>query len=102
MQSLSTSPHNFIDARAIQRYVSRRGEEIEHCSVALERKDFSVLRETAHKILGNCTTFGFEELQDIAATLHRSAVSEDRESCNAALTKLKDWVSINRSTVAAD
>lgn len=89
---------SLIDAHAIQRYVARREEEVQHCSQALKKKEFTVLRDTAHKILGNCTTFGFEELQEIAATLQISANNEDPDSCVDALNKLNEWVQANSRT----
>lgn len=90
-----STPDSLIDAHAIQRYVARREEEVQNCSQALQNKQFTVLRDTAHKILGNCTTFGFEELQEIAATLQISANNEDPASCVEALNKLQDWVQTN-------
>lgn len=88
-----------ISSEAIRRYVLRRGEEIKPCLEAIEGGNFNLLRETAHKILGNCLTFGFEELQAVAGALHASATQQNRESCLKAVKRLEAWVVANQSAV---
>jgi len=83
---------NPIQSEAIAKYVRRRGEDLKVAREALLRLDYSVLHEMAHKILGNCLTFGFGELHDIAADIQREAQARRQDGCERALGRLKAWL----------
>ena len=80
-----------VDSVAIQKYVSRRKEEVLLCLLALQQSDFETLRDVAHKILGNYATFGFSELEGIALDLQHAARKSEFDSAQLALKKLETW-----------
>ncbi len=86
---------DLIDENAIQKYVLRRQAELLDCRAALKLGDFGPLREMAHKIMGNCLTFGFEELQPVAEMIHAAAVQANLESCEEGLEGLQAWIESN-------
>ncbi len=97
MQTTSyQSMSDIIDFGARQRYVIRRSDELDLCYAALERNEYDVLKNVAHKILGNCTTFGFGELNDMALALQIAARNKDSDSSKVVLDQFKAWVRFQR------
>lgn len=76
----------------IRRYVLRREQELKACYAALKDHDFVSLAETAHKIIGNCDTFGFGELGNTASELYSAATEMNDEDCLKAIHGLEKWV----------
>ena len=95
----NSSLSDFLDESALQRYIHRRSEEYLSCAIALEKSDFTVLLETGHKISGNCESFGFGELSEVAASLYQSALKKDRKACEEALAGLKSWCVSKKSVL---
>lgn len=81
-----------ISPEAIQKYLSRRNEDLTKLKNALDEKNFTSIREVAHQIKGNAATFGFEELGTRAQTLEANAESKNEEALNEDLQWIEKWL----------
>ena len=74
------------------KYIERRRNDVTECLHALENGDFAPLARVGHQLKGNASTFGYDELVDIAASMEEAALKEDRESSKAWLQQFTAYV----------
>ena len=73
-------------------YLARRRAELETCRAALKSGQINIIREIAHKLKGNCDTFGFPEWTDIAVKLEKACVTENKQAIFAEFHRLEESI----------
>lgn len=82
-----------IPKEARQKYIERRRLDLENCKHALEKRDFEVLARVAHQIKGNASTFGYDELSEIAIDMEVYALAKNSENLSKVLGKFSKFLS---------
>ena len=82
-----------IPKEARQKYIERRRIDLENCKQALTQKDFEILARVAHQIKGNASTFGYEELAEIAIDMEEKALAKDPENLSKVLARFSKFLS---------
>lgn len=81
-----------IPEALLQRYVSRRSDDIQHCLSFIEEKNFEQLEKLGHRFKGSALTFGFQDLSSIGRDLERAAQDQDQEDCLRAIMAFRSWL----------
>lgn len=76
----------------LQRYVSRRSDDITNCLHFLEHKNFEQLEKLGHQFKGSALTFGFQELSSIGRELEVAAQEKDQARCLKAVVSFRSWL----------
>jgi HPt (histidine-containing phosphotransfer) domain-containing protein len=82
-----------IPKEARQKYIERRRLDLENCKKALEQRDFEVLARVGHQIKGNASTFGYEELGEIAISMEEQALAKNSEKLSQVLAQFSKFLS---------
>jgi len=82
-----------IPKEARQKYIERRRLDLENCKKALEQRDFDVLARVGHQIKGNASTFGYEELGEIAISMEEQALAKNSEKLSQVLAQFSKFLS---------
>jgi HPt (histidine-containing phosphotransfer) domain-containing protein len=69
-------------------YLERRGEELRQMEEALADSNFKLIRELAHRMKGNGTTFGFPEITALGGDLEACAESGSSSAIRSQLERL--------------
>lgn len=81
-----------IPKEARQKYIERRRSDLENCKKALQEKDFEILARVAHQIKGNASTFGYDELSEIAVELEKMALAKNSEKLIQVLSRFSQFL----------
>lgn len=76
----------------LQRYVTRRSNDVENCLTFIENKNFEQLEKLGHQFKGSALTFGFQDLSSIGRELERAAQERDQEECLRAVRAFRSWL----------
>lgn len=76
----------------LQRYVSRRCEDVRNCLGFLENKNFEQLEKLGHQFKGSALTFGFQDLSSIGRDLESAAQEQDQQRCLVAVAAFRSWL----------
>jgi HPt (histidine-containing phosphotransfer) domain-containing protein len=77
-------------------YVERRGEDCKQLSEALQKNDHTVFRKVGHQLRGNATSFGFDELTQLADRMHEVNEENFSKIGPGILQDLGDWVNVKK------
>ncbi len=75
------------------RYLQSRREDVKRFRAALAIQDFESLRNLAHKIVGNASSYGLLPLGEIARRLENYARDSELESCEREVQALEAYIS---------
>lgn len=82
-----------IPIEARQKYIERRRADLENCKKAMQQHDYEIVARVAHQIKGNASTFGYEELSEIAVDLEEQALAKDPENLTKTLARFSQFLS---------
>jgi HPt (histidine-containing phosphotransfer) domain-containing protein len=82
-------------------YIRGREDDVRVCRIAREAGEFSRIREIAHRIKGNGTTFGYPELSAIGEALENAAMAVDAADVDVHLDRFAEWVATHASANTA-
>lgn len=82
-----------IPQEARQKYIERRRTDLENCKSALQRHEYEFLARVGHQIKGNASTFGYEELSEIAINMEEQALARDSENLVKTLVRFSQFLS---------
>lgn len=78
---------------ALQRkYIDRRKAELIDMEVCLVRQDFSNLKSFGHKLKGNGSSFGYDELTEFGSLIEESAKEKDLEKTQVYFNQIKNFI----------
>lgn len=83
---------SLISREAIQRYISRRHEDVKHGKRYLATRDWISLATIGHKLQGNAKTFGFGDLEPLGGELENAALEQNSVLCQEKLSQLSEWL----------
>lgn len=81
-----------LPPEVVQKYVSRRFNDVEVCWSAIQNNDFIKVAELAHQMKGNGSSFGFPLITEIGGELEIAAKSTDAEKVTYNLQKLHQFL----------
>ena len=81
-----------LPPEVVQKYVTRRFNDVEVCWSAIKNNDFIKVAELAHQMKGNGSSFGFPLITEIGGELEVAAKSSDVEKINNHLEKLQHFL----------
>lgn len=73
-------------------YLQRRRQDLENCIRSLELENFSELEKVGHRLKGNASTFGFNDLSVIASELEEAAHTRDSQTLEKTLDEFSSWL----------
>jgi len=82
-----------IPKEARVKYIERRRTDLENCKNALQQHEFEILARVGHQIKGNASTFGYEELSEIAIEMEELALAKDSENLAKNLARFSKFLS---------
>lgn len=74
------------------KYIERRKTDIHECLAALHRCDFSHLARVGHQLKGNASSFGYDDLTDIAVEMEKYALEKNSVRLQDILEKFRRYV----------
>ncbi len=77
-------------------YVTRREDDLNQLTVALKILDVSVFRRVGHQLRGNATSFGFNELLNLANDLHEVNTENISQTGPRIISQLQTWIVENK------
>lgn len=84
---------NFIPEEMKINYLDRRRNDLTNCRQALSKLDFEYLASVAHQIKGNASSFGYDELSEIAIEIENFAFNKDAENLIKTLNRFELFLS---------
>lgn len=81
-----------VPAEIRLKYIERRQKDVQDCRQALAAEDYDVLTRVGHQLKGNATTFGYNELADIAADIEEAALKKDQARLGELLLRFTTYV----------
>lgn len=75
-----------------QRYIARRHQDTLDCFVKLSNLDWAYFERLGHQLKGNASSFGYEDLRDIALRIESFAQMRNLAELKATLEDFKNWV----------
>lgn len=81
-----------IPPEMIQKYLQRRIVDLELLEDHLKTQNASGIQGIAHQLKGNASSFGFEELSDVAIHLEISAKALDWNQMTELITRYRVWL----------
>jgi HPt (histidine-containing phosphotransfer) domain-containing protein len=81
-----------IPQNLLQRYVSRRSDDVNDCLSFIENKNFEQLEKLGHQFKGSALTFGFQDLSSIGRELESAAQERDQKKCLTAVMAFRSWL----------
>lgn len=81
-----------LPPEVVQKYVTRRFDDVEVCWSALKEHNFTKVAELAHQMKGNGSSFGFPLITEIGGELEVAAKNSDADQVNERLSKLHQFL----------
>lgn len=81
-----------IPEELAQSYLLRRLSDLEALEKALLVEDYETCERIGHRLKGSASTFGFEDLAELARHLEKDANQEDVTSLFDDVNKFKIWL----------
>ncbi len=85
----------------ITNYIRRRDEDFGKLEEALKNADVSIFKKIAHQIKGNASSFGFNELADLAQRMDEIDSSSLSTKGPELLNDFKAWLSEKKKTISS-
>ena len=82
----------------LNKYHSRRKDELPVYRKALDTQDFSAIEQIGHKLKGNGITFGFPELSELGTKMETQAQEKNLAQLEDLLRLFEKWVTSTEGT----
>lgn len=75
----------------IPEYIQNRLRDLKALDDALSGSDFDVMKRLGHQTKGHARSYGFPELETVAAELETAAQAQDKARCAKAVEQWRLW-----------
>lgn len=79
-------------ADLIPRYLENRHDDLAFARQLLAAQDFYMLAGMAHRIRGSASSYGFNDLGEIASAIEDAAERQDKQAVETQLTALEQFL----------